>query len=67
MFDPFEQLEGPLTRHIDAAGLGLSIAKALMALYGGELAIDSECGHGTSVELRLPGERIRPPLAAVAD
>ena len=63
VLEPFEPIESPLTRQIDGVGLGLPIAKALMALHGGELTIDSAPGRGTAVELRLPGERIRSPLA----
>ena len=65
VLEPFEQLEGTLTRQIDGVGLGLPIAKALMELHGGELTFDSKPGCGTVVELRLPGERIRSPLAEV--
>jgi two-component system sensor histidine kinase/response regulator len=35
-------------------GLGLSIARRLTELHGGTLAIQSEKGQGTAVEVRLP-------------
>ena len=35
-------------------GLGLSIAKRLTELHGGELVIQSRKGEGTTVEVRLP-------------
>jgi signal transduction histidine kinase len=35
-------------------GLGLSIAKRLVELHGGTLAIQSETDHGTSVTVKLP-------------
>jgi signal transduction histidine kinase len=36
------------------SGLGLTIAKRLTELHGGELSIQSEIGVGTAVEVRLP-------------
>jgi two-component system sensor histidine kinase/response regulator len=40
------------------SGLGLTIAKRLTEIHGGELNIQSELGEGTTVEVRLP--RLRP-------
>jgi signal transduction histidine kinase len=64
VLEPFGQHETPLTRRLAGVGLGLPIAKALMALHGGELVIDSKRGRGTTVELRLPGARVHAPTAA---
>lgn len=36
------------------AGLGLSIVREIMAAHGGELAISSAPGHGTTMSLRFP-------------
>ena len=36
------------------SGLGLTVAKRLTELHGGELTIQSELGVGTTVELKLP-------------
>jgi signal transduction histidine kinase len=35
-------------------GLGLTIAKRNVELNGGSIAVSSEKGRGTTVELRLP-------------
>jgi two-component system cell cycle sensor histidine kinase PleC len=58
VFEPFEQVEDHLTRHNEGTGLGLSIARALIELHGGRLQLRSAVGRGTTVELRLPGDRV---------
>ncbi len=39
---------------ISGSGLGLSICKAIVHSYGGQLAIESTLGHGTTVTVALP-------------
>ena len=56
--EPFRQLDGSLARKFEGAGLGLSIAKALIELHGGTLAITSEVGSGTTATLSLPAGRV---------
>ncbi|GGF41360.1 hypothetical protein GCM10011611_54730 [Aliidongia dinghuensis] len=51
---PFRQIDGGLTRRREGAGLGLPIAKSLVELHGGTLAVDSVLGRGTTVRVRLP-------------
>ena len=36
------------------AGLGLAIAKRIVELHGGEIAAESDPGHGTTFEFELP-------------
>jgi PAS domain S-box-containing protein len=52
--EPFRQLDGSLARRFEGAGLGLSIAKALVELHGGALSLKSAVGVGTSVTIALP-------------
>jgi PAS domain S-box-containing protein len=63
--EPFRQLDGSLARRFEGAGLGLSIAKSLVELHGGTLAIESAVGAGTTVAIALPPARTvaRPALA----
>ncbi len=58
IFMPFEQEEGAFAREHHGAGLGLPIAQGLVRLHGGDIAIESELGVGTTVTIRLPAERV---------
>jgi PAS domain S-box-containing protein len=55
--EPFKQLDAGLERRFEGLGLGLPLANALMRLHRGSLAIHSEPGHGTTVNLDFPTER----------
>lgn len=58
VLNPFEQVADHLTKENEGTGLGLPIARALIELHGGDLALSSELGIGTTVALRLPHERV---------
>jgi two-component system cell cycle sensor histidine kinase PleC len=51
---PFGQVDASHTRWREGTGLGLPIARAIVQLHGGTLAIKSAKGEGTAVEVRLP-------------
>jgi two-component system, cell cycle sensor histidine kinase PleC len=53
----FGQVDGSRSRWREGTGLGLPIAKSLIELHGGSLAIESEKGVGTEVVIRLPSAR----------
>jgi signal transduction histidine kinase len=57
VWEPFVQAEGGLRRPYDGAGLGLSVARGLVARMGGAIALRSEVGVGTVAELTLPNAR----------
>jgi len=65
---PFRQVSGSandtLTRRFAGTGLGLPLAKALVELHGGTLAIESAPQRGTTVCIRLPLERNAAAVAA---
>ena len=60
---PFRQLDGSLARKFEGTGLGLPLAKKFVELHGGELAIESEPGQGTTVTITLPRARALSPRA----
>jgi signal transduction histidine kinase len=54
---PFVQVDSSTSRRHDGAGLGLTLAKALMELHQGSLKIDSILERGTTVTLCYPAAR----------
>ena len=54
IFDRFRQLDGTSTRHAGGAGLGLSIARDLVALHGGEIEVSGTPGQGATFRFRIP-------------
>lgn len=53
VFDAFCQL-GPLERQADGTGLGLAISRKLVMLMGGELALESRLGEGSTFRFAVP-------------
>ena len=54
VFDAFWQAEQSSTRKAEGTGLGLTLARRITQLLGGELHLESTPGEGTAVTLRLP-------------
>jgi signal transduction histidine kinase len=57
---PFVQGGESGDRNLEGAGLGLPLVKLLVDLHGGELAIESTPGKGTTVTVRMPAARTVP-------
>lgn len=53
IFEPFERLPYPEIQHVSGTGLGLSISKLLSNMMGGDLAVTSRYGEGTTFTLKL--------------
>jgi signal transduction histidine kinase len=57
VFDRFFQVESHLTRKHGGMGLGLSIAKAMVEMHGGQIWCESKEGTGSLFCLMLPTDR----------
>lgn len=53
IFEPFSQEHGASTSQYQGTGLGMTIAKQIVELMGGEISIKSEPGKGTEVSFTL--------------
>jgi len=54
VFEEFHQVRTPLQTRAGGTGLGLSYARRLAVILGGDLVLESEVGRGTTATLRLP-------------
>jgi two-component system, OmpR family, sensor histidine kinase SaeS len=54
VFDRFYRSDESRTRATGGAGLGLSIAKAIVEAHGGTISVKSEPGQGTTFAVSLP-------------
>jgi signal transduction histidine kinase len=54
IFEPFRQIESPLTRQHGGTGLGLYIAKRLLEILGGTIKAESEVGRGSTFRVWIP-------------
>jgi signal transduction histidine kinase len=54
VFQPFVQIDWKLTRTVEGVGLGLAISRDLARGMGGELAVTSVVGEGSTFTLTLP-------------
>lgn len=66
IFDRFYQVDASSTRRFGGAGLGLALAKELVTLHDGDIAVDSVEGRGSTFTVRLPSADAREVSGPVA-
>lgn len=57
IFEPFQQVDGSITRQHRGTGLGLSIVKQLTDLMKGHITLSSQEGRGSTFTVSLPIEQ----------
>ena len=62
VFEPFMQVEEGISRRFSGIGLGLSIARKIARLHGGDVTLESQFGVGTTARFELPPSRVTWPV-----
>jgi len=61
IFERFQQVEKEVSQKADGIGLGLSIAKELTTLLGGEIIVESQKNQGSVFTVKIPMEPVAIP------
>ncbi len=67
VFEPFIQIEDPMTRTVGGMGTGLYLAREICAAIGGTLQVESTVGVGSRFTMVLPVSPVSPVARPVSD
>jgi signal transduction histidine kinase/DNA-binding response OmpR family regulator len=66
LFERFHRIQGTRGRSFEGSGIGLALVHDLVQLHGGEIAVDSQLGVGTTFKVSVPLVRGDLPSVALA-
>ena len=67
IFEPFTRENDSRTDRIEGSGLGMAITKRLTDLLGGDIRVESQPGHGTTIKVFLPMDILPDTSTACSD
>jgi signal transduction histidine kinase len=66
LFTPFSQADDSPTRRYGGLGIGLALCKHWCTLLGGEIAVESEPGEGSTFRVQVPASARDPREAGIS-
>lgn len=65
VFERFHRIEGTRSRSYEGSGIGLALVRDLARLHGGDIAVESQEGKGTSFNVTIPTGSAHLPAASI--
>jgi signal transduction histidine kinase len=65
VFERFHRIEGTRSRSYEGSGIGLALVRDLARLHGGDIAVESREGKGTTFTVTVPTGSAHLPAAAI--